>query len=75
MLIKETLINSSRLRIDQCFGIKARLCRRIENTSKSRNAETGTLANPRRAGPAAPICGVAVLAKATSLRLRTAPCI
>jgi len=31
------------------------------DTVKRRNAEAGLLAKPRRAGPAAPICGVAVL--------------
>ncbi len=45
------------------------------DTVKSRNTEAGLLAKPRRAGSAVPICGVAVLVKATSLQLRTAPCI
>ena len=44
------------------------------DTVKRRNAEVGLRAVPRRASPVAPICGVAVLAKATDLRLRTAPC-
>ncbi len=58
-----------------CSAIKACFCRHNGLTSRKRNAECRPGRRPRRAQPAAHICGVVLLAKDRAIAVEATPCI